>query len=40
MLEYNRIDISGGLDINKTHASKEYKFVIIGTLKILVLSMR
>ena len=39
MLEYNRIDISKGIDINKTNASKERKFVIIGTLKILVLSM-
>ena len=25
MLEYNRIDISEGIDINKTHASKECK---------------
>ena len=23
MLEYNRIDISGGIDVNKTNASKE-----------------
>ena len=23
MLEYDRIDISGGIDINKTNASKE-----------------
>ena len=25
MLEYDRIDISGGIDINKTNASKECK---------------
>ena len=24
MLEYNRIDISGGIDVNKTNASKEF----------------
>ena len=39
MLEYNRIGVSEGIDIKKTNASKEQKFVIIGTLKILVLSM-
>ena len=39
MLEYNRIDISEGIYINKTNESKSVTFVIIGTLKILVLSM-
>ena len=24
MLEYNKIDILGGIDVNKTNASKEY----------------
>ena len=38
-LEYDRIDISEGIDINKTNASKECVFVPIGILKILVLSM-
>ena len=38
MLEYDRIDISEGTDINKTKASS-VKFVIIGTLKILVLNI-
>ena len=37
MLEYDRIDISG-IDIKQTH-QKNAKFVIIGTLKILVLNM-
>ena len=36
MLEYDRIDISEGIDINKIKASKECKIVIIGTLKILI----
>ena len=39
MLEYNRIDIFEGIDTNKTNKSKECKFAIIGTLKILVLNM-
>ena len=39
MLEYDRIDISEGIDVNKTNASKNVIFVIIGILKILVLSM-
>ena len=38
MLQYDRIDISEGIDINKTNASKNVIFVIIGILKILVLS--
>ena len=33
MLEYDRIDISEGIDINKTNASKDC------TLKILILNM-
>ena len=37
MLEYDRIDISEGIDVDKTNPSK---FVIIGTLKILILNMR
>ena len=39
MLEYDRIDISEGTDVNKTSASKNAIFVTIGVLKILVLSM-
>ena len=39
MLEYDRIDISEGIDIKKQTHQKSAKFVIIGTLKILVLNM-
>ena len=39
MLQYDRKDISERIDINKTNASKDVKFVIIGTLKISVLNM-
>ena len=39
MLEYDRIDISEGTDVNKTNASKNLIFVTIGILKILVLNM-
>ena len=39
MLEYDRIDISEGIDMNKANASKSVIFVIIGILKILFLSM-
>ena len=39
MQEYERIDISEGIDIKKQMYQKSGKFVIIGTLKILVLSM-
>ena len=39
MLEYDRIDISEGTDINKTNLSKECVFITIGILKILALSM-
>ena len=30
MLEYDRIDISEGIDINKTNKPKECKLVVIG----------
>ena len=33
MLEYVRIYISEGIDVNKTNSSKECDIVIIGTLK-------
>ena len=39
MLEYNRIDISEGIDVDKTNASKECDIVTIGISKILFLSM-
>ena len=39
MLEYDRIDISEGIDVNETNASKNVIFVTIGTLKMLVLSV-
>ena len=39
MLEYDRIDISEGIDVNKTSASKNVIFVVFVILKILVLSM-
>ena len=39
MLEYNRVDISEGIDVNKQICQKNVIFVTIGVLKILVLSM-
>ena len=39
MIEYERIDISDGIDVNKTNLSKECDIVTIGVLKILVLNM-
>ena len=39
MLEYDRIDVSEGTDVNKTNASKECDICIIDVLKILVLRM-
>ena len=39
MLEYDRIDISEGIDVNKQVCRKNVIFVTIGMLKILVLSM-
>ena len=40
MLEYDKIDILEGTDLNKTNLSKECDIAIIGILKILVLSMK
>ena len=37
MLEYNRTDISEGIDIKKQTHEKNVKFVIVGTLKISIL---
>ena len=39
MLGYDRIDISEGIDINKTNASKDVIFVVIGTFLINILNM-
>ena len=39
MLEFDRIDIPEGIDINKTNILKEWDFITIGILKIVVLSM-
>ena len=39
MLEYNRINISEGIDIITQVNQKNVKFVLVGTLKILVLNM-
>ena len=39
MLEYGRIDISEGIDVNKTNLSKECNICHYGILKILVLIM-
>ena len=39
MLEYDRIDISEGIDVNKQVYWKNVIFVTIGMLKTLVLSM-
>ena len=39
LLEYDRIDISEGIDANKTSLLKEYDICHFGILKILVLSM-
>ena len=40
MLRYQKIDISEGIDINKTNASKNMKFVTIAFLKILDLNLK
>ena len=40
MLEYDRIDISEGIDVNEQVDQKNVIFVTIGILKILVLNMR
>ena len=39
MLEYNRIHISEGIDVNKTNPSKNVIFVIFVVLRIFLLSM-
>ena len=39
MIEYERIDISERIDVNKTSLSKNVIFVTIGILKTLVLNM-
>ena len=39
MLEYERTDISEGIDVSKTNLSKEWIFATIGILKVLVLNM-
>ena len=40
MLQYKKIDVSEGIDVNKTSASKECSFVTIGFLKILDLNLK
>ena len=40
ILEYDRIDISEGVDVNKTICRKNVIFVTIGILKVLVLIMK
>ena len=40
MLEYERIDISVSIDVNKTNLLKNVIFVTIGILKMLVLTMK
>ena len=39
MLQYEKMDVSEGIDINKTSTSKNVCFVIIGTLKKLDLNL-
>ena len=38
ILQYDRIDVPEGIDINKTSASKDVILVIIGILKMLVIN--
>ena len=40
MLEYERIDISVGTEVNKTNLLKNVIFVTIGILNMLVLTMK
>ena len=40
MLQYQKIDISEGIDINKTNASKECELCTIGFFKILDLNLK
>ena len=39
MLEYNRVDVSAGIAINKADEKNNVCFVIIGILKILVTNL-
>ena len=39
MIENERIDISGGIDVNKTNLSKECDIFTIGILKVSVLDI-
>ena len=34
-----KIDVSGGIDINKISTSKEYMLIVIGILKMLVINL-
>ena len=40
MLQYQKIDVSEGIDVNKTSASKNASFVTIGFLKMLDLNLK
>ena len=40
MLQYQKIDVSEGIGVNKTSASKNMSFVTIGVLKILDLNLK
>ena len=40
MLWYQKIDVSEGIDVNKTSASKECELVTIGFLKMLDLNLK
>ena len=40
MLQYEKIDVSEGIDVNKASASKNVSFVTIGFLKILDSNLR
>ena len=39
MLQYEKIDVSEGIDVNKTSASKGYELCHIGFLKMLDLNL-
>ena len=40
MLQYEKISVSEGIDVNETSASKDVNFVIVGFLKMLVLGLK
>ena len=40
MMQYNKIDFSEGIDVNKTSASKNVSFVTIGFLNVLDLNLK